>query len=310
MAAGAQQGRDKLTLLLPPRLASFGLWVEQLVAESTGKQGDGVVPIAGEAAGGAVRVATACSSRSRSATTRPTRPRSCAGPGVGRADRRVAHAVATRARRRVLPLGGRDRGRGRAARDQPVRRAERAAGQGRHAGPARHLPHAAAPARAGGARAVDGCAVHAQPHRRWSRPAAIRCRHVFSAARPPDYVAVLAYLPPDTSPSTPRCATCGAALAARTGCATMFGYGPRYLHSTGQLHKGGPNTGVFVVITAEPQADLPMPGRAVLVRGARDGAGARRLPVARPDRPPRGARAPAAPRSAAAEARRRPAVGR
>ena len=48
MAAAAEIGRDKLTLLVPDRLESFGLWVEQLVAESTGKQGKGIVPIAGE----------------------------------------------------------------------------------------------------------------------------------------------------------------------------------------------------------------------------------------------------------------------
>jgi hypothetical protein len=42
----------------------------------------------------------------------------------------------------------------------------------------------------------------------------------------------------------------------------MLGYGPRYLHSTGQLHKGGPNTGVFVLITATPVQDLPIPGEA------------------------------------------------
>ena len=46
----------------------------------------------------------------------------------------------------------------------------------------------------------------------------------------------------------------------RTRAATMFGYGPRYLHSTGQLHKGGPNTGVFVLITATPRVDIPIPG--------------------------------------------------
>ena len=49
MAAGALSGRDKLTLVLPPQFQRFGLWVEQLVAESTGKQGQGVVPITGEA---------------------------------------------------------------------------------------------------------------------------------------------------------------------------------------------------------------------------------------------------------------------
>ncbi|MDR1990261.1 MAG: hypothetical protein LBQ09_08540, partial [Acidobacteriaceae bacterium] len=51
MAAAAQSGRDKLTLVVPPHLESFGLWVEQLVAESTGKEGHGVVPIAGEPLG-------------------------------------------------------------------------------------------------------------------------------------------------------------------------------------------------------------------------------------------------------------------
>src|SRR5690606_9973678 len=51
MGAGAKAGRDKLTLVVPPALEPFGLWVEQLVAESTGKQGVGVVPIAGEVFG-------------------------------------------------------------------------------------------------------------------------------------------------------------------------------------------------------------------------------------------------------------------
>jgi hypothetical protein len=47
---------------------------------------------------------------------------------------------------------------------------------------------------------------------------------------------------------------------AATGCATMFGYGPRYLHSTGQLHKGGANNGVFLILTADAATDLPVPG--------------------------------------------------
>jgi hypothetical protein len=50
------------------------------------------------------------------------------------------------------------------------------------------------------------------------------------------------------------------AVGQETGCATMFGYGPRYLHSTGQLHKGGANNGVFMIVTAEPENDLPIPG--------------------------------------------------
>jgi hypothetical protein len=78
--------------------------------------------------------------------------------------------------------------------------------------------------------------------------------------KPGDYVAFLAYLP-----------TIGeheeliqdARLAVRDTLrvATTFGYGPRYLHSTGQLHKGGPNNGVFIQITADPRRDLPIPGQ-------------------------------------------------
>jgi hypothetical protein len=82
---------------------------------------------------------------------------------------------------------------------------------------------------------------------------------LLTLVEPGDYVALLAYLGPD------------AALADvldrfrihvrnRTRAATMFGYGPRYLHSTGQLHKGGPNTGVFVLVTATPHEDVPIPG--------------------------------------------------
>ena len=51
------------------------------------------------------------------------------------------------------------------------------------------------------------------------------------------------------------------ALRERRHVATTLGYGPRYLHSTGQLHKGGPNTGVFILFTAEAAADLPIPGQ-------------------------------------------------
>ena len=52
------------------------------------------------------------------------------------------------------------------------------------------------------------------------------------------------------------------AIRERTRAATIVGYGPRYLHSTGQLYKGGPNTGVFVIITATPRSDIPIPGEA------------------------------------------------
>lgn len=76
-----------------------------------------------------------------------------------------------------------------------------------------------------------------------------------------DYFGLLAYLGPDPELAA-RLHALRVAVRDRTRAATMFGYGPRYLHSTGQLHKGGPDTGVFLLITATPREDLPIPGQA------------------------------------------------
>ena len=76
-----------------------------------------------------------------------------------------------------------------------------------------------------------------------------------------DYFAILAYLPPDDAVAE-RLEAMRARIRAATGAATTLGFGPRFLHSTGQLHKGGPDTGVFLQITADPSKDLPIPGLA------------------------------------------------
>jgi hypothetical protein len=77
------------------------------------------------------------------------------------------------------------------------------------------------------------------------------CRH--------DYFGLLAFLPPMDSPHEAVLQEFRTRVAARGDCATMFGYGPRYLHSTGQLHKGGANNGVFLIVTSPPAEDLPIP---------------------------------------------------
>jgi transaldolase/glucose-6-phosphate isomerase len=74
-----------------------------------------------------------------------------------------------------------------------------------------------------------------------------------------DYVAILAYLPPDPDVAA-RLEAIRTRIRDATGAATTLGFGPRFLHSTGQLHKGGPDTGVFLQLTAEPSKDLPIPG--------------------------------------------------
>jgi hypothetical protein len=77
----------------------------------------------------------------------------------------------------------------------------------------------------------------------------------------PDYLALLAYF--QRTPARHealQALRCG--VRNRLMVATTLGYGPRYLHSTGQLHKGGPNTGVFIMFTADAPEDIPIPGQA------------------------------------------------
>lgn len=73
-----------------------------------------------------------------------------------------------------------------------------------------------------------------------------------------DYVAINAYLPRDSEISQ-KLQVIRLAVRNRTGCATTVGFGPRFLHSTGQFHKGGPDNGLFLQITAEPSAPLEIP---------------------------------------------------
>ena len=79
--------------------------------------------------------------------------------------------------------------------------------------------------------------------------------------RPGDYVALLDYV--EETPEVEQAAQdIRTRLRDATRCATTTGYGPRFLHSTGQLHKGGPDTGVFIQVTAPDRADMPVPGEA------------------------------------------------
>jgi hypothetical protein len=144
-------------------------------------------------------------------------------------------------RRGVRALGNRH-GRCRCpARDQSLRRTKRQAGEGRDDDSARRIPVAghAAPDTAG---SVDR-----------------KSDALLTLLRPGDYFALLAYVgpSPDLAGELARFRN---AVRDRTHAATMFGVGPRYLHSTGQLHKGGPNSGVFVLMTAATQTDLEIPG--------------------------------------------------
>jgi glucose-6-phosphate isomerase len=261
MAVGARAGRDKLTLVVGPALEPFGLWVEQLVAESTGKNGVGVVPIAGEPVADAaaygndrlfVRVRLAGNDRRES--DRAPLP---AGAPIVEIEMPEPASLAAEFMRWEIATAVAGALLGINPFDEPnVQQAKDAT---------RTLLDQYKTTRALPVPAAD-CTRDGNVHLTLSGAARSQLRGkdpeaILSLLRAGDYVALLAYLGPDAGLAR-TLRHFRESVSDRTRASTMFGYGPRYLHSTGQLHKGGPNTGVFVLVSATPVGDLPIPGEA------------------------------------------------
>jgi glucose-6-phosphate isomerase len=246
MAAGARSGRDKLTLDLPPHLERFSLWVEQLVAESTGKQGQGVVPIAGEDGNAPISSDRVVVTLDRAHDWGDTPCMTLNVPGDDTLGCEFFRwEVATAAAGFLLGINPFD--------EPNVQQAKDATrGLLDIYGAQRRLPMPEPDAATEGVRiTLSQAARHVTDD-----PAAF-----FRLLRPADYFALLAFLPPDNEAFARVLGDIRRDVARRNGCATTLGYGPRYLHSTGQLHKGGPDTGVFLVVTADPSPDLAVPGQ-------------------------------------------------
>jgi len=257
MAEGARAGRDKLTLILPPGLETFGLWVEQLVAESTGKLGTGIVPIAGEPpampdAYGDDRVFVRCQVVGGPSSIDVAVPADAPCVHItlpetaALAAEFVRWEIATAVAGALLHVNPFDEPNVQQAKDATGSLLDRVRAQGSLTVPPADRTDA-------------GVAFTLTPAARQplgGQPP----ESLLDLVQPGDYVALLAYLAPDADVDR-EAARFRAAVRDRTGAATMFGYGPRYLHSTGQLHKGGPPTGVFVLVSADAAADLPIPGQ-------------------------------------------------
>ena len=262
MAAGAKNGRDKLTLIVPPALEAFGLWVEQLVAESTGKQGVGVVPIAGEtlaspAAYGADRLfvrlrqtesvdEAALDATMSQFTDVPLLTIDFEEPTALGAEF-VRWEVATAVAGALLGVNPFDEPNVSQAKDATTVLLKQHAATGALPMPSadRTLAGGVTLTLSSAARSALGTATP---------------ESFLSAVAAGDYVGILAYLGPDPALAS-AVASFRTAVRAKTQAATMFGYGPRYLHSTGQLHKGGANNGVFVLISNTPATDVDIPGQ-------------------------------------------------
>ncbi len=250
----ALAGRDKLTLVLPPSLETLGLWIEQLVAESTGKEGRGVLPVAGEPLG-----APAAYGRDR-AFVRLTL-KACPEPAVDAALmalEQAGHPVLRLELADHLDLGAQfllwevaAAAAGFILRinpfDQPdVQTAKNKAKEFLNG--SKDAPEKAH-FRAGGLPAFCdaelAAALQAAPSQ--DRPLREALGAHLSRVKAGDYVAVLAFLA-ETDESRRLIEEIRRRVRARTAAPVTISWGPRYLHSTGQFHKGGPNTGVFLML--------------------------------------------------------------
>lgn len=234
----ALEGRDKLTLLIDPPVESFGLWAEQLIAESTGKKGRGVLPVADEPLGEI---------------------------GEFGADRIFVHIVSTQSPdidKAALATAAEAAG-------HPVIRLE---ADGPDALGDLMFTFEFAVAVIGH---VLGINPFDQPNVQEAKDATLRVladgteQPPFDDAEalvallddggPPAYFAVMGYLQPSAEFDR-AVAELRAAIRRRTGAATTFGYGPRFLHSTGQLHKGGRPVGRFIQLLHDDGDDVAIPG--------------------------------------------------
>ncbi len=240
MAEAAMVSRDKLSFVLSHGMGSFGLWIEQLVAESTGKNGKGIIPVACEPP----------EARPRFCTDRLFVGMSLEGERSGAIDRRLQAIDAEGSPLTRIELADPyDLG----AEFFRWEFATAVAGAVLGVNPFDQPNVAESKENTTRVLAAGGSAAgHAGPRRS-------RVVSLLDGVEEGDYVNVQAFLPP-TEENDERLASLCAALRDRVDAAVTLGYGPRYLHSTGQLHKGGPKTGHFVQVVVPVEQDLEIPG--------------------------------------------------
>jgi glucose-6-phosphate isomerase len=237
LGEAALAGRDKLTLVLPPELSTLGTWIEQLVAESTGKEGKGTVPIEGEALGepgayGKDRLFVAIGDDPRLTALE-----------------RAGHPVVRLSYSEPYQLGG-----------EFFRWEFATAVAGQILGIQPFDQPNVQEAKDWTQRVLDGEPVDGST---------ADLDAVLGLVGPGDYIAITAYLPRDPATIAALDAI-RLRLRDRFGVATTVGFGPRFLHSTGQLHKGGADNGVFLQVVSDDPFDLAIPGRAYGFRELRD----------------------------------------
>ncbi|MBM3792144.1 MAG: transaldolase, partial [Acidobacteria bacterium] len=267
LAVHRNRGRDKVTLVLSPSIGSLGIWIEQLLAESTGKHGTGLVPIDGESigkpeayAGDRIFIGISVKEDDSRNLARRLRDLERAGHPVVRIELSDPYALGGEFLRWEIATATAGSIMGVNPFDEPN------VGESKHN--TRMLleewKRNGSFEDQGPVLVEDGISLYADRLAPWYPRQEFASTQQFleaflQSAKAPDYLAWLAYFAP-LARRDKKLQKIRAAARDRMRIATTIGYGPRYLHSTGQLHKGGPGNGVFVILTAESKRDLPIPG--------------------------------------------------
>ncbi|MEK6284876.1 MAG: bifunctional transaldolase/phosoglucose isomerase [Acidobacteriota bacterium] len=260
----ANAGRDKLTLSIAPEISSLGLWIEQLIAESTGKEGKGIIPIAGETLGapsvygndrlfvhigvGAPNADTEAKLRALEAAGHPVVRRTLHDL-LDLGEEFFLWEMATAVAGAIIGIDSFDQPNVQESKDNTKHFLEvfkkngslpdqelGSEGRGLKA-----YCDAEAITELGSGVAIDGfVTLH------------------LKRAHAGDYIAMLDYIQ-ETPEHEELIQAIRTHLRDAIHVATTTGYGPRFLHSTGQLHKGGPASGVFIQVTADNAVDVPLP---------------------------------------------------
>jgi transaldolase/glucose-6-phosphate isomerase len=277
LASLRDSGRDKLTLIASPGLAALPLWIEQLVAESTGKQGTGIIPVSHETAvdvGGygpdRVFVYITLDTEQNLALDSLLGALAADGHPVLRISLPHPEAIGGEFVRWEIATAIAGALLGVNPFDEPdVTASKLITREILDQSQDGEMPDSGEPAAAS-----DSLEVYVDDQWDWavglsSDTAQQLIGSFVDLAGPGDYIGVLAFFA-GSPERDDLLAELRESLQARTGVATTAGYGPRYLHSSGQLHKGGPNTGVYLLLTSDSAVDLPIPdspaGFAVLQR--------------------------------------------
>jgi glucose-6-phosphate isomerase len=260
LGALVKEGHDKLTFLPDPAIGSFGAWAEQLIAESTGKQGVGILPVDGEPwrkpiEYGKDRVFVDLSlldspkdddrAKLLDGLQRQSHPviRIELDDPIDICGEMVRWEVATAIAGVILGIDPFDQ-----PNVEEAKELTRKVLAGAKRAPEDDQSEIDGDEEPGG--------IHVGAHD--TESLAELLKRSFDALAPRDYIAIQAFIAP--SPEVDEAISRIRVALAKTGCATTAGYGPRFLHSTGQLHKGGPLTGTFLQLTSEHPVDRHIPG--------------------------------------------------